>query len=824
MKKSLLFIFVFAISFLNSQEVMHINFDDINPDVTFQSWNNSSTFALTTNPIIDPTNFSLNVGQFIAGADDGGNFDSNTGIGVVNPATVFPIAFDLTQSSQFKIKFLAGEAVTISLKIENDPDWGPHSSQTSATYDATQIGTWQELTFDFGDYSDIFINNIVIYVDGDNWEEGDSLYFDEIAGPPLYTDPAFEFTPADMATDISIGGNMVIETNDKFYGPGAVTITDFSNKVALRLGDENGADVPFEATIESDSKITISSTADLDFQTTYWFGTIANSMYHSNGMPVIGAAASFTTKDPVDGDINIMMFDFETDETDTPFVSWGSAGFAEIPNPAPDAVNSSSNVGQFTHPGGTWSSTIESEGTFDYIDFAETPFFKMKVWVDKPMNIVFKLQNNPSWGQNNEIYYAITEEQINQWTQLEFNFSSVTASNYNRVQIWFDGDASGGSVAGDIYYFDDIEKTNVAPAAEVIFNPASGDTEVLQYAELSIQSNFQFVNLDGSDISDPTSKLELRENNSNGALVPFEALVSDDNNKFIIVPNELLSIGSNYWYGVKEGVIKYDETQATVSGLSATFTVSDAGLPDMTLYNDFEGNGESILTQVLGDPASFFNLAAMDPMGGSNTVMEWQKGESWGGWERIHVQLSAPFDETLGDVFSFRVFSSVATGIRFKLADAMDDWEQTGNYETGSESFPDKNILVTNQWQTYYFNVSDLADGVSYDHLFIFLGRGENEPGGDETFYIDDIMGPALQTTAGLSEFDNNAIQLYPNPAKDVVYLKNIFGEKTIKVRDVNGRLISQTKTDLDEFSVAHLKRGFYFLEINGQTKKVIKK
>ena len=39
MKKYLLFIFVFAITFLNSQEVMHINFDDINPTANFESWN-----------------------------------------------------------------------------------------------------------------------------------------------------------------------------------------------------------------------------------------------------------------------------------------------------------------------------------------------------------------------------------------------------------------------------------------------------------------------------------------------------------------------------------------------------------------------------------------------------------------------------------------------------------------------------------------------------------------------------------------------------------------------------------------------------------------
>lgn len=819
MKKSLRLIFIFALSISYSQEVVHINFDDINPDATFSSWNNSSTFAFQPNPIQDPVNASPNVGQFIAGDDNG------IGIGLSNPSSVFPNPFDFTQSSIFKIKFLAGEPVTITLKIENQPDWGPHNSETSATYDATQIGTWQELTFDFAGYSDMFINSIVIKVDGANWEEGDTLYFDDIVGPPLYATPAFEFTPVDGSTDISVGGNMVIETNNKFYDPGAVTITDFSNKVALRLGDENGTDIGFEASIESDSKITITPELDLSYSTTYWFGIIENSMYHSNGTQNIGAGASFTTKAAVGGDLNVMMFDYESDETDTPFVTWGSAGFAAVPNPAPDAINNSSTVGQFTHPGGVWSSGIESEGTFDYIDFAETPFFSMKVWVDKPINIVFKLQNNPSYWQNNEIYYAVTESEINQWIQLTFNFSNVTASNYNRVQLWFDGDTSGGSEAGDVYYFDDIVKSNVPPAAEVTYNPADGATDVLQYAQLSINSNFQFVNLDGSDIDDASSKLELRENDSSGTPVPFAALISEDNNTFTIVPNELLTAGASYWYGVKDGVVKYDETQETISGLNATFTASNAGLPNMVVYNDFDGNDNlSIVTQALGDPAGPFSPQSMDPIGGSNSVMEWYKGESWGGWERIHLQLEMPFDISQGDVFSFRVFSSVKTGIRFKLADAMNDWEQTGNYESGSEIFPDQNILNTNQWKTYYFNVSEMPEDSNFDHLFIFLGRGDNEPGADEVFYIDDIMGPALQSTASLNDFDNGQVVLYPNPAQNVIHIKNLLGNKTIRIFDINGRLVHQTKTASNALSIAALNQGFYFLEINGQTKKFIKK
>ena len=142
---------------------MHINFDDVNPDVTFESWNNSTTFSLTTNPMPDPVNASNNVGQLTAGTDEGGNFDSNIGIGVVNPLNVFTSPFDLTSLDYFKMKIYALEEVTVTFHIENSPDWG-NFLESSASISASDLNQWVELTFDFEGANNIFMNNIVIKV------------------------------------------------------------------------------------------------------------------------------------------------------------------------------------------------------------------------------------------------------------------------------------------------------------------------------------------------------------------------------------------------------------------------------------------------------------------------------------------------------------------------------------------------------------------------------------------------------------------------------------------------------------------------------------
>jgi len=157
-----------------------------------------------------------------------------------------------------------------------------------------------------------------------------------------------------------------------------------------------------------------------------------------------------------------VLFDYETTATSGGFGSWGSAGFAQINNPDQTGINTSANVGEFTHDGGSGFVGIESAGTLTNFDFVATPTFKIKVWVDEPVEVIFKLQNNPTWEDNTELKYQVSQAETSQWIQLVFDFSSVTASNFNRVVLYFDGANSIPSGVGHKYYFDDIEKSSVS--------------------------------------------------------------------------------------------------------------------------------------------------------------------------------------------------------------------------------------------------------------------------------------------------------------------------------------------------------------------------
>lgn len=807
MKQKLLLILLAAFSAINAQEVTHVDFDTNNANIVFNSWNSSSTFSKITNPAPGGINTSDFVGQFTAGDNNG------IGIGVIDSPSIFTSPFNIASNAIFKMKVFSTEEIDITFHLENSPDWGNYI-EASASVGAADVGTWVELTFDFSTFSNIYMNNIVIIIGGANTSEGDLYFFDDIKGPELYTTPAQEYNPTDAQTDVSIATNLQINTNGNFRNLDDSEITDLTSKVALRVNDVNGADVSFSASINGDkNEIIIDPINDLDNSTTYWYGVIDNAIEYANDTAVTGVSSSFTTKEAITGDINEMLFDFDTTNEDIGFESWAGTGFAKIANPDKTGINISDNVAEYTHAGndsGLENSTVSGATPLEPFDFSETPFIKVKVWISKPVAVSIKLQNFPDYGQGHEQKIDVTE--TNKWVELVFNYGAITATNYDRVQIYFDKDRTAGSTAGDLFYFDDYLKSNVAPAVKNTFAPENGTVSVAQFANPSISSNFQFRNLDNSTIADISSFVELRETDASGAIVAMNAFLSDSKSTITIRPAAILDVNTTYWYGIKDNVIEYKENDSPVTGVSATFTTISTAV-NMVTYNDFDGTSLTSVSETMGDPAAPYTTVA-DPAGGNNMVQKWEKGASWGGWERIHFQLNAPFDASKDDIFSFRVYSPIKTGIRFKLSDAKEDGDITAQYET------DEEIILENEWQTVYLNTSDLADGVNFEHIFIFLGRGSS---GDTTFYIDDFKGPQLQGTASVEDFDKTSFQFFPNPAKDMIRFSNLNGKKEIRIFDVNSKQVLKKTIETDELSIRSLKPGLYFLEINGQYRKLIK-
>jgi len=67
---------------------------------------------------------------------------------------------------------------------------------------------------------------------------------------------------------------------------------------------------------------------------------------------------------------------------------------------------------------------------------------------------------------------------------------------------------------------------------------------------------------------------------------------------------------------------------------------------------------------------------------------------------------------------------------------------------------------------------------------------------------------------------------VFPNPAKDVVYISDAVQAKTVTITDASGKVVfTNSNKNVKEVNISNLQNGVYFVNINGnQSQKIIKK
>jgi len=74
-------------------------------------------------------------------------------------------------------------------------------------------------------------------------------------------------------------------------------------------------------------------------------------------------------------------------------------------------------------------------------------------------------------------------------------------------------------------------------------------------------------------------------------------------------------------------------------------------------------------------------------------------------------------------------------------------------------------------------------------------------------------------------EFWSNAINIYPNPASDVFYIKGLQETSQLKIVDINGRFILNSAIDTNtSLNVSTLPSGIYFIQIINSKGSIVKK
>lgn len=142
-------------------------------------------------------------------------------------------------------------------------------------------------------------------------------------------------------------------------------------------------------------------------------------------------------------------------------------------------------------------------------------------------------------------------------------------------------------------------------------------------------------------------------------------------------------------------------------------------------------------------------------------------------------------------------------------ADASQDWTETSNTISGST----RTVVAT---RSLSGGAGDFAIANAAGTVNIFYARKT----GTGIGYHDAGKGYAslTMTAANLSTNEiaanSKKVNLYPNPAKSTVNLKNFDKIKTVDIYEATGRKVLSVKPDGESISVENLRSGSYYLEI----------
>ena len=149
---------------------------------------------------------------------------------------------------------------------------------------------------------------------------------------------------------------------------------------------------------------------------------------------------------------NGIITDFETHTIN--FSPTNNMEYEITKNPFPDEINSSDHVGKIITTYDRWE-LLWYQFYDERFDFSKGNTFKMKVYSEVAGDVYFRIENptNYTFGQ---MEVKRTLNTTNKWVEMEFDFNSFQPSSelFGKILIMFD---AGNTVAGNTWYFDDIE-------------------------------------------------------------------------------------------------------------------------------------------------------------------------------------------------------------------------------------------------------------------------------------------------------------------------------------------------------------------------------
>jgi len=125
----------------------------------------------------------------------------------------------------------------------------------------------------------------------------------------------------------------------------------------------------------------------------------------------------------------------------------------------------------------------------------------------------------------------------------------------------------------------------------------------------------------------------------------------------------------------------------------------------------------------------------------------------------------------------------------------------------------------------YFFNTSQ-TEAQNQSATFNWEKHEVPNVGHDPQLMANDALPYVMMSTLSTQDFSGESrIKIYPNPAKDVVYLEaSGFNISLVELYTINGQLLRQyQKKALEQIDISGLERGIYILKVDQYFKRILK-
>ena len=473
------------------------------------------------------------------------------------------------------------------------------------------------------------------------------------------------------------------------------------------------------------------------------------------------------------------------------FNVWGGSTFAVIPSP----TDSDNEVGQFFRSNSTMEQGhyIDLNQTID-LDMEDEITLQFYAFDPNSHTIIIKLEN----GTNPDIEVAVTTSSQNNWTELTFDFSTVSGSGqYSRLTIRID---DGSSVPGT-FLIDDINDGSIATDPN--------ELDVI-YTDLVWSDDF---NESGSVNSSNWYHQTQLPTGGNGSWFNGEQQHYTNRIENSFVGNGFLNI-----VAIKESFTDQGETkQYTSARLNSKFAFTYGRVDVRAKLPSGNGTWPAIWTlgkNINEDGAYWDNEGfgtATWPACGEIDIMEHGLGAVNHTSSAIHTPSSSgntvnTESQLISDVANdFHVYSVnwSPNQITF-LVDGVGFYTYNPAVKNGS---------------TWPFDLEQ------YLILNIAMGgiAGTIDPTFTQSSMVIDYV-KVYQNVLSTDEFDKNSLRMYPNPASGNVFIDSKITIDRVEIYNAIGALVLSNANVDSTIDVSSLNAGLYVLKVYSGEKSVVKK